>query len=67
MRRVEAAKTLLVKSSLTVTEIAGHVGFSDYNYFTKTFKRLAGLTPSEYRRLNSATGILWQRKNGGEA
>lgn len=67
MRRVEAAKTLLVKSSLTVTEIAGRVGFSDYNYFTKTFKRLAGLTPSEYRRLNSASGILWQRKNGGEA
>lgn len=62
IRRVEAAKFLLIKSSSTVTEIAGRVGFSDYNYFTKTFKRFAGVTPSEYRRLYGDSRILWQHK-----
>ncbi len=66
LRRVEAAKSLLAKRSITVTEVAGHVGFSDYNYFTKTFKKYVGVTPSEYRRIHSDSGILWQHRNEQE-
>ncbi len=55
IRRVEAAKSLLLKEDLSVAEIAEKVGFSDYNYFTKIFKKLVGCTPSQYRKL----------KNGG--
>lgn len=50
VRRVEAAKLLLVREPLSVAQIAGKVGFSDYNYFTRIFKQLVGETPSQYRR-----------------
>ena len=30
-------------------EIADAVGFSDYHHFTKTFKKITGLTPSAVR------------------
>lgn len=53
MRRVEAAKTLLLKGNLSIAEIAEKVGFSDYNYFTKIFKKLVGCTPSQYRKLKN--------------
>lgn len=49
-RRVDEAKLLLSNRSLSVAEIAERVGFSDYNYFTKIFKKTVGVTPSEYRK-----------------
>lgn len=51
-RRVNAAKSLLLKSDEPVSTVAERVGFSDYNYFTKIFKALAGITPSAYRKAN---------------
>lgn len=49
-RRIAEAKTMLLNSSMTVSQIAGRVGFSDYNYFTSVFKKTVGVTPTEYRR-----------------
>lgn len=49
-RRVDEAKLLISNRSLSVAEIAERVGFSDYNYFTKIFKKTVGVTPSEYRK-----------------
>lgn len=48
--RMEKAKKLLVSTSLSVTEIAGQVGYGDYRVFTKAFKKSEGTTPSQYRR-----------------
>ena len=48
--RMEKAKKLLVSTSLSVTEIAGQVGYGDYRVFTKAFKKSEGITPSQYRR-----------------
>ena len=53
VRRVEAAKVLLLKENSSIAEIAERVGFSDYNYFTKIFKKIVGCTPSEYRKLKN--------------
>ena len=50
IRRVEAAKLLLLKENMSIAEIAEKVGFSDYNYFTKIFKKISGVTPSQYRK-----------------
>lgn len=52
-RRVEAAKTMLLKEDLSIAEIAEKVGFSDYNYFTKIFKKIVGTTPSEFKKLKN--------------
>jgi len=47
--RVEKAKELLADVLVNVKEISISVGYRDSNYFTKVFKRLVGVTPSEYR------------------
>lgn len=49
-RRVEAAKVLLTGGDAPVSAVAGEVGFNDYNYFTKIFKSVTGMTPSTYRK-----------------
>lgn len=49
-RRIAEAKILLYNKRLSVAEIAERVGFSDYNYFTKMFKKTVGVTPSQYRK-----------------
>jgi AraC family transcriptional regulator len=49
-RRVEQAKLLLANSSMRVTDIALSTGFADASHFATTFRRLAGLTPSQYRK-----------------
>ncbi|WP_099466720.1 response regulator [Konateibacter massiliensis] len=47
--RIEKAKKLLMDSRYKITDISAKVGYSDGNYFGKTFKKLAGLSPSEFR------------------
>jgi AraC-like DNA-binding protein len=39
-----------LQEEMTVKEIAEAVGFSDYNYFSRVFKRIMGFTPSRYRK-----------------
>lgn len=47
--RVGEAKKMLEQPNVNVKEIGARVGYGDNNYFTKVFKRLEGLNPSEYR------------------
>ncbi len=51
-RRMDAAKAMLRHGDAPVSAVAEAVGYSDYNYFTKVFKCLSGVTPSEYRKQN---------------
>ena len=47
--RMEAAKARLSGTSQSVKEICLSIGYSDPNYFSRSFKKYAGLSPSEYR------------------
>ena len=47
--RMERAATLLLGSDLSLSEIAVRCGFASHSFFTKTFKRLYGITPTAYR------------------
>ena len=47
--RIEAAQRYLRTTAMSVKEIAASVGIPDYNYFTKVFTRLVGVSPSKYR------------------
>jgi AraC family transcriptional regulator len=49
-RRIERAKMLLAKPNLSVTEIALEMGFSETSSFTAVFRKLAGRTPTDFRR-----------------
>lgn len=48
-KRIEKAKELL-KQNLSVTQVAEKTGFSDFNYFGKTFKKEVGLSPTAYKK-----------------
>lgn len=49
--RVNIAKDLLVDDSRPISEIATVIGYNDVFHFSKIFKRITGMTPSEYRRI----------------
>lgn len=49
--RIERACQLLAQDDTSLVDIALCIGFPDQSQFTKTFKSLVGITPSEYRRL----------------
>ena len=51
--RIDMAKIILANTELPVSEVAGRVGYSDSNYFTKIFKKMTGSTPSAFRNSNS--------------
>lgn len=48
--RVEKSMLLLDQPDLSVTDVALAVGFSSASYFTETFRKRVGLTPSAYRK-----------------
>lgn len=50
--RMQQAALLLTTTFLSVKEIVRRVGLTDESHFVRDFKRLYGMTPSEYR--NSA-------------
>lgn len=45
----QLAKQSLLNSSISVTELAQELGYSDSSAFNRAFKRLSGKTPREYR------------------
>jgi len=53
MYRLEKAKSLLLKSELSVTDIAYEVGYESPSYFTKIFRIQNGVSPRKFRELNS--------------
>jgi len=48
--RVEAAKSRLINGDESTKTIALGVGYTDCNYFSRVFKSLTELSPSEFRR-----------------
>ncbi len=47
--RLEKAKQQLIDPRNKISDISAKVGYTDGNYFTKSFKKRVGLSPSEYR------------------
>lgn len=48
--RINEACRLLRSSMLTVGEISAQLGFSDMLYFSRCFKKLTGVCPTQYRK-----------------
>ena len=48
-RLMREARRMLVYTSMTIRDISDVLGFSDPAYFTRFFKRSAGLSPREFR------------------
>jgi len=48
--RIEKACELLKDVRLKTYEVANQVGFQDEKYFTKVFKKISGVSPSQYKK-----------------
>lgn len=48
--RIEKSLELLRQNKYRIKSIAAMVGFEDSNYFSKTFKKIKGISPNEYRK-----------------
>jgi AraC-like DNA-binding protein len=47
--RIQLACDLLDRSNLSVSAVSDECGYSDPFYFSRTFKRIVGLAPTQYR------------------
>ena len=47
--RMEKAKELLSKTDKSMKEICNEIGYADPNYFSRTFKKNVGFTPTEFK------------------
>lgn len=63
--RMQQAATLLTTTFLSVKEIVSRVGLTDESHFVRDFKRLYGVTPSEYRNGRLQTAEPVQVENRG--
>lgn len=67
--RMQKAKELLETTCLRVKEIMNQVGIRDESHFARTFKKLYGLSPSQYRALYRAqpSAMLVRNTSSGNA
>jgi two-component system response regulator YesN len=49
-RKIDKAKELLETTDLPILNIALDLNYQEPNYFSKVFKKVVGMTPSEYRK-----------------
>ena len=47
--RIKNAKNMLESSDMSIKEISYSIGYSDPNYFSRIFKKIIGMTPTEYK------------------
>jgi AraC-like DNA-binding protein len=60
-RRVARAKQMLRDNRLSITAIAFQLGFQSSPYFAAVFKKMTGITPSEYRERSQSSLTLADR------
>lgn len=48
--KISKAKLLLTEDDFSVKEVSEKLSFDTPNYFTKTFKKITGITPTEYKK-----------------
>ncbi|MBN2627082.1 MAG: response regulator [Spirochaetales bacterium] len=49
--RMEEAKELLSDKTRSIADTAGEVGYRDTKHFARQFKKIVGLSPTEYRKI----------------
>ena len=47
--KIEEAKRLIRSANMNFSEISDKLSFDNPQYFTRTFKRISGLTPTQFK------------------
>lgn len=58
--KIELSKFLLCDTNANISEIAYKCGFSDNHNFMKVFKKLVGLTPTQYRNAYASRLLFYK-------
>lgn len=53
LQKIEKVKELLEQHSLTLSEISYRLGYSEVSHLSSQFKRIAGITPSNFKKLKN--------------
>ncbi|MGW5151769.1 AraC-like ligand-binding domain-containing protein [Rhodococcus koreensis] len=48
--RLERARTILLSTDITISDLASRVGFKDISHFSRSFRTFYGASPGQYRR-----------------
>ena len=59
MMKVGTARQMIRDNQLNFTQIADRLGYNSIRYFSRQFKKITGMTPSEYA---SSIKVLSDRK-----
>ena len=49
LKRLDAAKSLLLRAENSPAAVAHHLGYANVQYFSLLFKKMTGFSPNEYR------------------
>ena len=62
--RLRHARALLLNTRLPISEVAAATGFADSNYFSRRFRKFAGMSPREFRESGgkAAAAVAWGKK-----
>lgn len=55
-RKLLIARELILSNEMSLTDLAVHLGFEDYNYFYRLFKKYFEITPTELKKRGGQDG-----------
>lgn len=58
MHRISKAKDMLAYTDDDITQVGLNCGFNNVNHFIRTFKKMLGITPYQYRKKHKETSTL---------
>ena len=61
--RMTSAARMLLTSNREIAEIGYQVGFSDANYFSRTFRQVFGVSPHQYRRISRGQTVRARKES----
>lgn len=61
--RMTSAARMLLTSDREIAEIGYQVGFSDANYFSRTFRQVSGVSPHQYRRISRGQAVRTRKES----
>ena len=53
--KVERAKLLLAQSTMSISDISEALGFNSQSYFGSVFRKITGMTPTEFQRIHTGS------------